>query len=132
MSRMSARRCMRPETDGIVETHDQRQKQIPFGNDNQKACRINTFNPATEAPTDGERPGDAELFAGLATRAVGDHAPEDREAPGDAERLDQAFREQQEPLGGIAGIHFSAPFIRRPVATFLLSIAILLAGCGGV
>ena len=26
------------------------------------------------------------------------------------------------------GVHFSAPFIRRPVATFLLSIAIILAG----
>ncbi len=27
-------------------------------------------------------------------------------------------------------VHFSAPFIKRPVATFLLSIAILLAGAG--
>ena len=85
------------------------------------------FEPGDKAPTDGERPGDAALFAGAETRA-GDHAPKDQQAPGDAERLDEAFREQQEPLGGIAGIHFSAPFIRRPVATFLLSIAILLAG----
>ena len=30
------------------------------------------------------------------------------------------------PAGG--GVHFSAPFINRPVATFLLSIAIILAG----
>jgi hydrophobe/amphiphile efflux-1 (HAE1) family protein len=28
----------------------------------------------------------------------------------------------------IKGVHFSAPFIKRPVATFLLSIAIILAG----
>ncbi len=27
-----------------------------------------------------------------------------------------------------AGVHFSAPFIKRPVATTLLSIAIILAG----
>ena len=85
--------------------------------------------PGDKAPTDGERPGDSPLFLGAETRA-GDHAPEDQQAPGDAERLDQAFREEQEPLGGVAGIHFSAAFIRRPVATFLLSFAILLAGAG--
>ncbi len=85
------------------------------------------LQPGDKVHPDGEQLGDAELSAGLATRA-GDHAPEDQQAPGDAERLEQAFNEQQEPLGGIAGIHFSAPFIRRPVATFLLSIAILLAG----
>src|SRR5580692_4246504 len=28
----------------------------------------------------------------------------------------------------LKGVHFSAPFIKRPVATFLLSIAIILAG----
>ncbi len=87
----------------------------------------NFFQPGDKAHPDGERPGDAELLEGAETQA-GDHAPEDGQVPGDAERLDQAFREQQEPLGGIAGIHFSAAFIRRPVATFLLSIAILLAG----
>src|SRR5580700_3518325 len=32
-------------------------------------------------------------------------------------------------LAVIGGIHFSAPFIQRPVATFLLSSAIILAGC---
>ncbi len=85
--------------------------------------------PGDKAPTDGERTGDSALFLGAETRA-GDHAPEDQQAPGDAERLDQAFREEQEPLGGVAGIHFSAAFIRRPVATFLLSFAILLAGAG--
>ncbi|ADW67386.1 efflux RND transporter permease subunit [Granulicella tundricola] len=30
--------------------------------------------------------------------------------------------------GDEGGVHFSAPFIRRPVATFLLSVAIILAG----
>ena len=30
----------------------------------------------------------------------------------------------------VSSVHFSAPFINRPVATFLLSIAILLAGAG--
>jgi hydrophobe/amphiphile efflux-1 (HAE1) family protein len=29
----------------------------------------------------------------------------------------------------VGGIHFSAPFIKRPVATFLLSFAIIIAGC---
>ncbi len=28
----------------------------------------------------------------------------------------------------VGGVHFSAPFIKRPVATFLLSIAVILAG----
>jgi hydrophobe/amphiphile efflux-1 (HAE1) family protein len=29
----------------------------------------------------------------------------------------------------VGGVHFSAPFIKRPVATMLLSLAIILAGC---
>src|SRR5271155_5362119 len=33
--------------------------------------------------------------------------------------------EDSTPLGGV---NFSAPFIQRPVATFLLSIAIIIAG----
>jgi multidrug efflux pump len=33
-----------------------------------------------------------------------------------------------EPLAAVGGVHFSAPFIKRPVATFLLSSAIILAG----
>ena len=32
-------------------------------------------------------------------------------------------------LAAVGGIHFSAPFIKRPVATFLLSGALILAGC---
>jgi multidrug efflux pump len=47
-------------------------------------------------------------------------------------RFDEAFKEEQEPLGGEeGGVHFSAPFIRRPVATFLLSVAVILAGAVG-
>ncbi len=37
-------------------------------------------------------------------------------------------REDAEKMPRAAGIHFSAPFIKRPVATTLLSIAIILAG----
>ena len=33
----------------------------------------------------------------------------------------------ERPVKG--GVHFSAPFIKRPVATFLLTVAIILAGC---
>ena len=39
--------------------------------------------------------------------------------------------EADEPIGGpsdVDTVHFSAPFIKRPVATFLLSIAIIIAG----
>ena len=41
---------------------------------------------------------------------------------------EQAIAEEFE-RGGIGGVHFSAPFIKRPVATFLLSGAIIMAGC---
>jgi multidrug efflux pump len=37
-------------------------------------------------------------------------------------------REEAEKMPRAAGFHFSAPFIKRPVATTLLSIAIILAG----
>ncbi len=40
----------------------------------------------------------------------------------------QAVAEEYE-RGGVGGIHFSAPFIKRPVATFLLSGAVIMAGC---
>src|ERR1700732_945787 len=32
-------------------------------------------------------------------------------------------------MADLKGVHFSAPFIKRPVATMLLSVAIILAGC---
>src|SRR5258707_15281394 len=37
-------------------------------------------------------------------------------------------RKEAAKMPTAAGIHFSAPFIKRPVATTLLSIAIILAG----
>jgi multidrug efflux pump len=37
-------------------------------------------------------------------------------------------RKEAEKMPMAAGVHFSAPFIKRPVATTLLSIAIILAG----
>jgi len=78
-----------------------------------------------KAPQDGVRPGDrGKAFGGEQDRG-GDRAPEDRARPGDQQRFDEAFEGKQGPMGGV---HFSAPFIKRPVATFLLSMAILLAG----
>jgi len=47
-----------------------------------------------------------------------------------AETADKAGAErdfERLPTAGV--VHFSAPFIKRPVGTFLLSIAIILAGC---
>src|SRR5271168_4367126 len=43
--------------------------------------------------------------------------------------LEQPVDERQARLAAVGGIHFSAPFIKRPVATFLLSGALILAGC---
>ena len=47
--------------------------------------------------------------------------------PEDSAAMELARAEELE-RSGIGGIHFSAPFIKRPVATFLLSGAIILAG----
>ncbi len=95
-----------------------------------------TPQPGDKTPRDGVRPGDEQrLNAREPDLRAGDKAPTDHaragdegdpgtldnEAkPGDANSLD---------LGG--GVHFSAPFIKRPVATFLLSFAIILAGAVG-
>ncbi|WP_317891063.1 efflux RND transporter permease subunit [Edaphobacter bradus] len=38
-------------------------------------------------------------------------------------------RKDAENRPDLDGVHFSAPFIKRPVATMLLSVAIILAGC---
>jgi multidrug efflux pump len=42
-----------------------------------------------------------------------------------------ASREYTAPRTALGGVNFSAPFIDRPVATFLLSIAVILAGTAG-
>jgi len=43
--------------------------------------------------------------------------------------FDAATRAEDFERSGVGGIHFSAPFIKRPVATFLLSGAIIISGC---
>ena len=69
----------------------------------------------------------------------GDHAPRDAQRPGDLPRAESSlvagdtahephskkFKNRPPAQGGV---HFSAPFIKRPVATSLLSFAIILAG----
>ena len=89
--------------------------------------------PGDEAPR-GQRPGDEAKAYGREQDRGGDRRPSDAQKPGDKQYMDEGFEEGQGPLdddssGG--GVHFSAPFIRRPVATFLLSAAIILAGAVG-
>ena len=85
--------------------------------------------PGDETPKDGQRAGDAAKAYGREQTRGGDRTPDERASAHDQERLNEGFEEQQDPLGAVGGVHFSAPFIRRPVATFLLSIAVILAGC---
>ena len=44
-------------------------------------------------------------------------------------RRGESAARNQARLAEVGGVHFSAPFIKRPVATFLLSGALILAGC---
>ena len=41
----------------------------------------------------------------------------------------EAAKAKEFERSGVGGVHFSAPFIKRPVATFLLSGAIIISGC---
>ena len=92
--------------------------------------------PGDEAPRDGVRAGDAAKVYGSQQDRGGDRRPTDGAGAGDRAQENRGYEEGQGPLddggsgpnSGVAGVHFSAPFIRRPVATFLLSIAIILAG----
>ena len=85
--------------------------------------------PGDSTPRDHQRPGDAAKASGREQNRAGDWSPQDHATRNDQHREDEAFRGEQEPLeSGAGGVHFSAPFIKRPVATFLLSIAIILAG----
>ncbi len=82
------------------------------------------FQPGDRTPRDHQQPGDAEKLNALQH----DRGPDTRagdKAPHDDHATNSDLQEGSEPIGNV---HFSAPFIRRPVATFLLSIAILLAG----
>ncbi len=88
-----------------------------------------TPEPGDSTPRDGVRPGDRAKLSGREQDRAGDRAPQDRATAKDQQKLDRQLREEGAPLeSGADGVHFSAPFIKRPVATFLLSIAILLAG----
>jgi multidrug efflux pump len=83
--------------------------------------------PGDQNPHDAPRPGDeARLHArGGPNDFSGEAAPKDAATPSDKRKLDKQSTGADVPLGGI---NFSEPFIKRPVATFLLSIAIIIAG----
>ena len=89
--------------------------------------------PGDTTPREGARPGDAQKAYGHADDRGGDTTPTDharagdRRDPGTLDR--EAEPDRSEDNDG--GVHFSAPFIKRPVATFLLSAAIILAGAVG-
>jgi multidrug efflux pump len=80
--------------------------------------------PGDHTPHDATRPGDEAKLHGRDETRGGDQRPHGGERPGDA------HEENKRPLSdGVNAVHFSAPFIKRPVATFLLSAAIIIAGC---
>jgi multidrug efflux pump len=82
------------------------------------------FQPGDKTPSDGQRPGDASKLRSSDLRG-GDRAPEDGAATPPRTPIESSV-----PLNE-SGVNFSAPFINRPVATFLLSFAIILAGAVG-
>ena len=86
--------------------------------------------PGDANPDEQIRPGDRAKVYGNEQDRSGDKAPTGGERPGDQREMSDGFRDEQPPLQSDpdSGVHFSAPFIRRPVATFLLSLAIILAG----
>ena len=83
--------------------------------------------PGDKDPRDHQRPGNAARLQGTDLQG-GDRDPHDRASSYDERRNAEPAEEEESPLGSIGGIHFSKPFIQRPIATFLLSFAILLAG----
>ena len=89
--------------------------------------------PGDTTPRNGARPGDAQKAYGGSEHRGGDTAPRNYARPADRRdpgTLDRETRPDDSELNS-EGVHFSAPFIKRPVATFLLSAAILLAGAVG-
>ncbi len=86
--------------------------------------------PGDQNPDEHVRPGDRAKAFGREQDREGDRAPTGGERPGDRRKEAEGFHDEQPPLQSDldSGVHFSAPFIRRPVATLLLSFAILLAG----
>jgi len=83
--------------------------------------------PGDKTPMEHVHPGDRARLDGRVVRG-GDHDPHDRATAGDERKNAAPAEGESDPLGGIAGVHFSKPFIQRPIATFLLSFAIILAG----
>ncbi|RXH58782.1 efflux RND transporter permease subunit [Granulicella sibirica] len=80
--------------------------------------------PGDKTPTESIQPGDVEKFlAQEPGLRGGDQAPDEYIRAGDREKMSGP-----QPPEDAGGVHFSAPFINRPVATFLLSFAVLLAG----
>ena len=95
-----------------------------------------TPQPGDKTPRDGVRPGDEEkLNPTRPSDRAGDRKPTDYARPadyGDPGTLDNEAKPGDEnSLDTGGGVHFSAPFIKRPVATFLMSAAIILAGAVG-
>jgi multidrug efflux pump len=85
--------------------------------------RFKNPQPGDEFPIDSARPGDeAKLHSqGGPNDFEGDAASTEQATAADRAKVN----ETDVPLGGV---NFSEPFIKRPVATFLLSIAIIIAG----
>jgi multidrug efflux pump len=83
--------------------------------------------PGDKHPTDHTRPGDLARLHG-AQDTAGDREPHDHASASDERQNAEAMETEHDPLSAVAGVHFSAPFIQRPIATFLLSFAIILAG----
>jgi multidrug efflux pump len=89
---------------------------------------FNNPQPGDKFPTDAPRPGDDARLRGTDDRS-GERAPQDAASAHDQAEFDKQGGIHGEPLSsGESGVNFSEPFIKRPVATFLLSFAVLLAG----
>ncbi|HEX4154314.1 MAG TPA: efflux RND transporter permease subunit [Acidobacteriaceae bacterium] len=97
------------------------------------------LQPGDKTPRDRERPGDdIKAFArGGPNAREGERSPEDAATAADRAKVNRQLNQRDAPLGqgdspagpgSVGTVHFSAPFIKRPVATFLLSAAILIAG----
>lgn len=97
------------------------------------------LQPGDRTPRDHARDGDYSKVHdnGGPTDRAGDSAPRDHASPADQAKVDRQSHGLDGPLnqgdspsgpGSVGAINFSAPFIQRPVATFLLSIAIIIAG----
>jgi multidrug efflux pump len=95
--------------------------------------------PGDKDPRDSASSADAAKMraGGGPTDRAGDSAPDEHATAADRSKERRQQSVEDAPLGqstspsgpgDVGAVHFSAPFINRPVATFLLSIAILIAG----